>query len=104
MRRDVEAGESVIGLSSSGLHSNGYALVRKVVEKSGVGLNDFMPELNCTLAEELLRPTRIYVKTVHKILARYKVKRIVKAMAHITGGGLAGNLPCGAPHRALRHG
>jgi phosphoribosylformylglycinamidine cyclo-ligase len=91
--RDIEAGDSIIGLASSGLHSNGYALVRRIVEKSGLALTDFVPEFKCTLAEELLRPTRIYVKTVRKILARYKVKKIVKAMAHITGGGLPGNLP-----------
>ena len=91
--RDVEVGDSIIGLASTGLHSNGYALVRRVVEKAGVPLDAFVPELKCTLAEELLRPTRIYVKTVRKILARYKVKRIVKAMAHITGSGLPGNLP-----------
>jgi phosphoribosylformylglycinamidine cyclo-ligase len=90
---DVEPGDSVIGLASSGLHANGYALVRRVLDKSGANLMDFIPELNCTLAEELLRPTRIYVKTVPKILGRYKVKKIVKAMAHITSGGIPGNLP-----------
>ncbi len=90
---DVEAGDSIIGLASSGLHSNGYALVRRVVDKRGVSLAEFVPEIKCTLAEELLRPTRIYVKTVQKVLARYKVKRIVKAMAHITGGGIGGNVP-----------
>jgi phosphoribosylformylglycinamidine cyclo-ligase len=90
---NVEAGDSIIGLASSGLHSNGYALVRRVVEKSGAGLGDFIPELKCSLGEELLRPTRIYVKTIQKILGRYKVKKIVKAMAHITGSGLPGNLP-----------
>ena len=89
----IEPGDSIIGLASSGLHSNGYALVRRIVEKSGRALSEFVPELNCTLAEELLRPTRIYVKTIQKILARYKVKKIIKAMAHITGGGLPGNLP-----------
>ncbi|HVT82302.1 MAG TPA: phosphoribosylformylglycinamidine cyclo-ligase [Phycisphaerae bacterium] len=92
-RRMIEAGDSVIGLASSGLHSNGYALVRKVVEKTGRGLEEFIPEFKCTLGEELLRPTRIYVKTVQKILARYKVKKVVKAMAHITGSGLPGNVP-----------
>ena len=89
----LEAGDSIIGLASSGLHSNGYALVRRVVDKTGVGLSDFVPELKCTLAEELLRPTRIYVKSIRNILSRYKVKKVVKAMAHITGGGLPGNLP-----------
>ncbi len=90
---DVEAGDSIIGLASSGLHSNGYALVRRVVDKTGVSLAEILPEFRCTMAEELLRPTRIYVKTVRAILAKYKVKKIVKAMAHITGGGLPGNLP-----------
>jgi phosphoribosylformylglycinamidine cyclo-ligase len=89
----IEAGDSIIGLASSGLHSNGFALVRRIVEKSGVGLDDFVPELKCTLGEELLRPTRIYVKTVRKILGRYKVKKVIKAMAHITGNGLPGNVP-----------
>lgn len=90
---DIEAGDSVIGLASHGLHSNGYALVREVVKKSGRSLDEFVPELKCTLAEELLRPTRIYVKSVRALLAKYRVKRIIKAMAHITGGGLPGNLP-----------
>ena len=53
----IEAGDSIIGLASSGLHSNGYALARRVVEKSGAGLAEFIPELQCTLGEELLRPT-----------------------------------------------
>lgn len=91
--KTIEPGDSIIGLASSGLHSNGYALARRVVEKTGLPLSEFIPEFNCTLGEELLRPTRIYVKTVQKILARYKVKKVVKAMAHITGSGLPGNLP-----------
>jgi phosphoribosylformylglycinamidine cyclo-ligase len=90
---DVEVGDSVIGLASSGLHSNGYALVRRVVEKAGVGLEEFLPALKTTLGEELLRPTRIYVKSIGSLLGKYKVKRVVKAMAHITGSGLPGNLP-----------
>jgi phosphoribosylformylglycinamidine cyclo-ligase len=95
---DIEPGDSVIGLASSGLHSNGYALVRRIVEKSGAALTDFLPDFKTTLADELLRPTRIYVKTIRSILARYRVKKIVKAMAHITGGGLPGNLPRVLPH------
>ena len=90
---DVEAGDSVIGLASNGLHSNGYTLVRRIVTKSGVGLSEFVPELKRTLGEELLRPTRIYVKPIQKLLAKYKVKRIVKGMAHVSGAGLAGNVP-----------
>ncbi len=90
---DVEAGDSVIGLASSGLHANGYALVREVVKKADVGLEEFLPELRCTLGEELLRPTRIYAKSIGLLLKKYKVKRVIKAMAHITGGGLEGNVP-----------
>ena len=56
-------------------------------------MGEFLPELKCTLGEELLWPTRIYVKTIQKLLGKYKVKKIVKAMAHVTGGGLAGNVP-----------
>jgi phosphoribosylformylglycinamidine cyclo-ligase len=89
----VEAGDSVIGLASSGIHSNGYALVRQIVARAGAGMGDFLPELKCTLGEELLRPTRIYVRTVQKLLGKYKVKKIVKAMAHVTGGGIPGNVP-----------
>jgi len=91
---DVEAGDSVIGLASSGIHSNGYALVRRICfDKLGLAPTEFIPEFGCTLGEELLRPTRIYVRAVMGLLAKYKVKKIVKAMSHITGGGLPGNLP-----------
>jgi len=90
----VEAGDSVIGLASSGLHSNGYALVRRICfDKLGLSTDAYIPELQCSLGEELLRPTRIYAKSILKLLSRYKVKRVVKAMSHITGGGLPGNLP-----------
>lgn len=94
---DVEAGDSVIGLASSGLHANGYALARWIIEKKGFNLMDFIPELKCTLAEELLRPTRLYTPGVQKILARYRVKKIVKSMAHIANGGLPANLPRALP-------
>jgi len=90
---DIAIGDSIIGLASNGLHANGYALVRRIVAKTNHNLNDFIPELNCPLAEELLRPTRLYARPIQKLLAKYKVKRIVKAMAHITTGGLTGNVP-----------
>ncbi|MCL2645718.1 MAG: phosphoribosylformylglycinamidine cyclo-ligase [Phycisphaerales bacterium] len=90
---DIDIGDSIIGLASNGIHSNGYALVRRIVEKTGNNLADFIPELTCPLGEELLRPTRLYARPIQKLLAKYKVKRIVKGMAHITGGGLAGNVP-----------
>ena len=91
----AEAGDVAIALSSSGLHSNGYGLARRVLlEKAGYELNDRPPELaGASVGEEMLKPTRIYVKSALDVLARYKVKRVVKAMAHITGGGLPGNLP-----------
>jgi phosphoribosylformylglycinamidine cyclo-ligase len=91
---DVEVGDSIIGLASHGLHSNGYALVRKICfDKLGMSPDDHVAEIGSTLGAELLRPTRIYVKSISEILKKYKVKKIIKAMSHITGGGLPGNLP-----------
>src|SRR5262249_41920366 len=83
------------GLASSGLHSNGYSLVRKVVfERAGLKVGDFVPELGRTVAEELLEPTRIYVRAVKNVLRNYPVKRrVVRGLAHITGEGLGGNVP-----------
>ena len=91
----VEPGDAIIALASSGLHSNGFGLARKVIfERAKLKLTDKPPELaGATVAEELLRPTRIYVKAVRSILTAYKRQRVIKAMAHITGGGLPGNLP-----------
>jgi phosphoribosylformylglycinamidine cyclo-ligase len=89
--RGVRPGDAVIGLLSSGLHSNGYSLVRKVVfDRLRLRVRDRIPGLNRTVARELLRPTRIYVKP---ILALLRAGVPVRAMAHITGGGLSGNLP-----------
>lgn len=90
---EVEVGDSVIGLASNGLHANGFALVREILRKKGAPLDAFVPEIGCSLAEELLRPTRLYARPIQCLLSRYKVKRIVKAMAHITGSGLPGRLP-----------
>ena len=92
----VEVGNVLIGLASSGLHSNGYSLARKVIlEKMGLGINDMIPSLNKTVAEEFLTPTRIYVKSVLSVLRDFNVSGI----AHVTGGGLLENiprvLPCG---------
>jgi phosphoribosylformylglycinamidine cyclo-ligase len=89
----VKPGDVVIGLHSSGLHSNGYSLVRKVVEKSGMALGKHIEEFGCTLGEELLKPTKIYVNIIREICSEYKVKRVIKALAHITGGGLPANVP-----------
>jgi phosphoribosylformylglycinamidine cyclo-ligase len=91
----AEVGDLAIALASDGLHSNGYGLARRVLlEKAGYTVHDRPPELEGrSVGEELLRPTRIYVRPVLKILRGYKVKKVVKALAHITGGGLPGNLP-----------
>lgn len=86
----IKSGDIVIGLASNGLHSNGYSLVRKLffdVKKYKV--TKFIKGLNCTLGEELLKPTRIYVKPVLRLLKSLTIK----GMAHITGGGITENLP-----------
>lgn len=87
--RDIKEGDIVIGLGSSGLHSNGFSLVRKVLEEKGMAYDAYVESLGTVLGEELLRPTRIYVKVVLELLGRCPIK----GMAHITGGGLPGNLP-----------
>ena len=93
--RRCEPGDIAIGLASDGLHSNGYGLARRaLLDKGGLKLSDSPAELDgSTVGDELLRPTRLYVKSVLEVLWYYRVKKPVKAMAHITGGGLAGNLP-----------
>lgn len=90
----VEAGDVVLGLASSGVHSNGYALVRAVVSEAGLDYGRIYPELDAkrTLGEVLLTPTRIYVSSVLRAQRAYRVKRVVSGMAHITGSGLAANL------------
>ncbi len=93
--RAVQVGDVVLGLASSGLHSNGYSLARKIVfEHARLKATDFVPDLGRTVGEELLEPTRIYVRAVKTILQHYPVKkRVVRGLAHITGEGLAGNVP-----------
>ncbi|HEY2986184.1 MAG TPA: phosphoribosylformylglycinamidine cyclo-ligase [Candidatus Binatia bacterium] len=91
--KSIVPGDALIGLLSTGLHSNGYSLARKVLlELKGLRLGDRISELGRTLAEELLEPTRIYVKTVRALLRNHPGHRI-KGIAHITGGGIPGNLP-----------
>jgi phosphoribosylformylglycinamidine cyclo-ligase len=93
--KTIQPGDVVLGLASTGLHSNGYSLVRKVVfDHAGLKVGDFVPELGRTVGEELLEPTRIYVRPVKNILRHYPIKkRVVRGLAHITGEGLPGNLP-----------
>ncbi|MGD9688116.1 MAG: phosphoribosylformylglycinamidine cyclo-ligase [Phycisphaerales bacterium] len=122
----VQVGDVVLGLASDGIHSNGYSLVRRIVESAGLDLHRTYPELHAstttraggtkagrsrrasaakersastqpTLGQVLLTPTRIYVEPILKLLRSYRVKRVIGGMAHITGSGLAGNL-CRALH------
>ncbi len=87
----IRPGDILIGLLSTGLHSNGYSLARKVFFDVGkMDVSAYMPELGTTLADELLKPTRIYVKAFN---ALKKGRVLLKGMAHITGGGIPGNLP-----------
>ncbi len=89
-RPDVMPGDLIIGLTSTGVHSNGFSLVRKVVEKAGLGWDDASPfSEDETVAEAFLTPTRMYVKSC---LAAVRAGG-VKALAHITGGGLLENIP-----------
>ena len=86
----IKQGDVLIGLASSGIHSNGYSLVRKLFfEKANMVLTDYVEELGCTLGEELLRPTKIYVKSILAALEKYELKGI----AHVTGGGFIENIP-----------
>ncbi|HUS45675.1 MAG TPA: phosphoribosylformylglycinamidine cyclo-ligase [Phycisphaerae bacterium] len=90
----IVAGDAVLGLASSGLHSNGYSLVRKIVfETAGLGVGDEIPGLGVRVADELLKPTRLYPRPVLRVLNHYERKRVVHGMAHITGGGIPGNVP-----------
>ena len=91
----VQKGDVILGLASSGIHSNGYSLVRNICfKKHKLKVTDEISELdNRVLGNVLLVPTRIYVKPIVKLLTGYKVKKVVHAMAHITGGGLVGNIP-----------
>ncbi len=86
----VSQGDIIIGLSSSGPHSNGYSLTRKLVSRRR--LDRSMDELGESLADALMKPTRIYAEAVRQVMAHYRVKRVVTAMAHITGGGLPENV------------
>ena len=93
-KTDVSAGDVIIGLASSGIHSNGYSLVRKIFDVDNIDLNKKMPELdNQSLGEVLIEPTKIYVKPILSLLNKVKVKSI----ANITGGGFYENIPRALP-------
>jgi phosphoribosylformylglycinamidine cyclo-ligase len=85
----IEEGDVLIGLPSSGIHSNGYSLVRRVLSPNANSVTEHVESLGCTLGEELIRPTRIYVKLINDI----KKKFMIKGIANITGGGFYENIP-----------
>lgn len=87
--KNIAAGDVLIGLPSSGVHSNGFSLVRRVLAQSGLSLNDQLPGGSVTLGEALMAPTSIYVKQVLDLIS----KGSVKGIAHITGGGFTDNIP-----------
>ncbi len=93
--KTIEVGDKVIGITSSGVHSNGFSLVRKVFNINKETINEYVEELGMTVGEALLKPTKIYVKPILKLLQEVKVKGI----SHITGGGFYENMP-----RMLREG
>jgi phosphoribosylformylglycinamidine cyclo-ligase len=88
--KDLKPGDTLIGIASSGVHSNGFSLVRKVFEMSGASLKTYYDELGTTLGEALLAPTKIYVKALRSV-KEGGVK--IKACSHITGGGFYENVP-----------
>jgi phosphoribosylformylglycinamidine cyclo-ligase len=90
----VRPGDALLALGSSGLHSNGYSLARRVLERAGIGYDQVLPELGRPAGEELLEPTRIYAPHLVDLLA---VGVELHALCHVTGGGLPGNLPRSLP-------
>ncbi len=87
---EIKNGDKIIGLSSTGIHSNGYSLVRHICFKElGLTVDQHIEELGCTLGEELLRPTRIYSESILNLIKSFKVSGFV----HITGGGFLDNIP-----------
>lgn len=87
--KSIKAGDRLIGLPSSGIHSNGYSLVRKLINPTEKNLKEYVEKLGCTLGEELLKPTRIYVKTILALIEKFQIK----GLSHITGGGFIENIP-----------
>ncbi len=96
----IRVGDKLIGLASSGLHSNGFSLARKVlIDKMNISLETILPEIGRPLGEELLTPTRIYTKSILNLLRDFNIK----GMAHITGGGLPENIPRILPQNCRAH-
>ena len=96
---DLAAGDVLIGMASSGVHSNGFSLVRKIFSMDAGTLNTYHEELGKTLGEALLAPTRIYVKALREVK---EAGVRVKACSHITGGGFYENIPRMLPEESMR--
>ncbi len=90
--KHIAPDDVVIGVQSSGFHSNGFSLVRKVVfDKAGLAVDQHIDELGTTVGEALMRPTLIYTRLLRQVLGHYKKKNVVHGIGHITGGGLLEN-------------
>jgi phosphoribosylformylglycinamidine cyclo-ligase len=87
--KKIKAGDKLIGLPSSGVHSNGFSLVRKLIKPTEESLTEYVQKLGCTFGEELIRPTKIYVKTILNLIEKFEIK----GLSHITGGGFIENIP-----------
>ena len=89
----IVPGDVVLGLAASGIHSNGYSLVRKIVfDHAGLAVEQHVDECDATVGELLIEPTRLYTRPIREVLNHYKVKSVVHGIAHITGGGLHENI------------
>lgn len=96
----ISEGDVIIGLPSSGIHSNGYSLVRKIIfDKEKMNVNDYIEELECTIGEEIIKPTRIYTHPVYDLIENFNIK----GLCHITGGGFYENIPRMLPEGLAAH-
>ena len=96
----IEEGDCIIGLPSSGVHSNGFSLVRKIIfDKENLSLDKHIDELGSTIGEELLKPTRIYTNPVYNMVEKFNIK----GLCHITGGGFYENIPRMLPNGLTAH-
>lgn len=90
--KQIQSGDVILGVGSSGIHSNGFSLVRKIVfEKAKLDIDSYIPELGKSVGDELLTPTLIYTKLIRRVMSHYRVKNVIHGIAHITGGGLLEN-------------
>jgi len=94
----VREGDVVLALASSGLHSNGFSLVRSILNERGIGYRDYSPDLGGAVGEVLLEPTRLYTRPLLGLIENEQTRGAVHSLSHITGGGIAANLARVLPH------